>query len=154
MPSHSLRRRSRGQSLAEFAIAFPVLFLIVGGIIQFGMIFWGVNTLNQIVRDAGRYAVTEPDCSKPPTPNSSVADVTQKVRDIAASSSLAATLGTITVTMPTADTTDSCPPTSNAKHVWISIAVEAQVPVFFPWIPGNGHISSAAQFRMEPVATP
>jgi Flp pilus assembly protein TadG len=140
------RERWRGQALAEFAIVVPVLMLILGGVIQFGMIFWGQNTLNQIVRDAGRYAVTEPNCS-----SGSNAEVVSKITTIASNTSLAATLGTVTVLMPTADTTDTCPPASNATHVWISIEVHAQVPVFFPFIPGNGNISSAARFRMEPV---
>jgi len=34
------RPRPRGQSLVEFALVFPVLMIIVGGIIQFGLIFW------------------------------------------------------------------------------------------------------------------
>jgi Flp pilus assembly protein TadG len=44
------RQRSRGQSLAEFALVFPILMLIIGGIIQFGVIFWGQNTLTQVAR--------------------------------------------------------------------------------------------------------
>ena len=61
---------SLGQSLAEFAIVFPILMLIIGGIIQFGLIFWGQNTLNQVVRDTGRWAATQQSCNsaiaKPP----------------------------------------------------------------------------------------
>src|SRR5882757_5063270 len=53
------RPRTRGQSLAEFAIVFPVLMLIVGGIIQFGILFWAQNTLTQVVRDTGRWAATQ-----------------------------------------------------------------------------------------------
>src|SRR6185437_3612632 len=53
----------RGQSLAEFAIVFPVMFLIVAAIIQFGLIFWAQNTLTQIARDTGRWAATQQDCA-------------------------------------------------------------------------------------------
>ena len=53
---------SRGQSLVEFAIVLPVLMLIIGAIIQFGIIFWGQNTLTQIARDTGRWASTQPGC--------------------------------------------------------------------------------------------
>jgi Flp pilus assembly protein TadG len=143
------RRRSRGQSLAEFAIVFPILMLILGGIIQFGIIFWGQNTLNQIVRDAGRYAVTEADCSA-----ASRLDVSNQIDNIASNASFAGTVGLKTVVMPTvggADPpSDTCPATSNTQHVWLRITVQAQVPIFFPFIPGNGAISSTAVFRMEP----
>ena len=57
------RHRSRGQSLVEFALVFPIFMLILGGVIQFAVILWGQNTLNQVVRDAGRYVATVPDCS-------------------------------------------------------------------------------------------
>ncbi|MGH2466872.1 MAG: ATP-binding protein [Candidatus Limnocylindrales bacterium] len=43
------RRRSTGQSLAEFAIVLPVFRLVLSAIIQFGLIFWGQNTLNQLL---------------------------------------------------------------------------------------------------------
>ena len=56
------RRRSSGQSLAEFALVFPILMVMLGGIIQFGIIFWGQNTLTQIARDTGRWASTQIVC--------------------------------------------------------------------------------------------
>ena len=157
------RRRSRGQSLAEFALVFPILMLVIGGIIQLGILFWGQNSLNQVVRDAGRYAVTQPDCS-----NASVNDVRSKITSLASSMGVATITGTPSVTMPTngevvGGTTDPvsdqggtptanfCPATNNADHVWLRITVNAQVPIFFPVVPGNGAISSTALFRMEPV---
>jgi hypothetical protein len=45
----------------------------------------------------------------------------------------------------------NCPPKTNADHVWLRISVDAQVPIFFPVVPGGGAISSSALFRMEPV---
>ena len=155
------KRRSRGQSLAEFALVFPILMLVVGGVIQFGVIFWGQNSLNQTVRDAGRYAVTEPDCSA-----ASIADVRTKIASIASSMGVAKITGTPTVTMPTngeiiggtADPVSStsvpglnCPAKTNVDHVWLRIKVDAQVPIFFPFVPGSGAISSTALFRMEPI---
>jgi Flp pilus assembly protein TadG len=147
------RRRRRGQSLVEFAIVFPVFMLVVGGIIQFGIIFWGQNTLNQIVRDAGRYAVTERDCS-----STSQTDVLAKIDAITSTSSFAGTITGKTLVMPTTTApdpaSDPCPALSNAKQVWLRITVTGRVPVFFPAIPGNGNLSSTAVFRMEPVTAP
>jgi hypothetical protein len=165
--SISLRRsrhRSRGQSLAEFALVFPVLMLVIGGIVQLGILFWGQNSLNQLVRDAGRYAVTEKDCQP-----ANVANIQGKIASIASSMGVAR-IGTATVTMPTDGQSIGappvpdpvsdkngvpqalfCPPKTNADHVWLRISVDAQVPIFFPVVPGGGAISSSALFRMEPV---
>ena len=85
-------RRSAGQALAEFALVVPVLFLLLGAIIQFGIVFWNQNTLNQIVRDAGRYAATVADCS-----TDSRDDVVLKTQAIADAAPFAGTYGTITV---------------------------------------------------------
>lgn len=154
-------RRSRGQSLAEFALVFPVLMLIIGGVIQFGVIFWGQNSLNQVVRDAGRYAVTEPDCS-----GVSQTDISNRITQLTSAMGVARLVGPPAITLPTngevvGGATDpvsatsvagvNCPATSNADHVWLRIKVDAQVPIFFPFVPGNGAISSTALFRMEPV---
>jgi hypothetical protein len=143
--------------------------LILGGVIQFAVILWGQNTLNQVVRDAGRYAATVPDCS-----SGSLADAVAHTTAVAQNSSLAGSLGTITVVLPTngelvgnppvADpvskkgppptvaTPGYCPPANNGDEVWVRVTVAARMPVFFPWLPGNGNISSTALFRMEPVA--
>jgi Flp pilus assembly protein TadG len=157
------RHRARGQSLAEFALVFPILMLVIGGIVQLGVLFWGQNSLNQVVRDTGRYAVTEVDCSA-----ASVADIKAKLTSLASSMGVAKVTLPITVTMPTngeligtppiADPVSStsvvgvnCPAKTNADHVWLRITVNAQVPIFFPVVPGGGAISSTAIFRMEPV---
>jgi Flp pilus assembly protein TadG len=166
MRSSLLRRRNRtqarGQSLAEFALVFPVLMLILGGVIQFGVIFWGQNSLNQVVRDAGRFAVTQSDCSV-----TKRTEVQTQIQNLTSSMGVASLVSS-TVIMPTngetvGGTTDPvsdddgtltpnfCPADSNTDHVWIRITVDAQVPIFFPFVPGNGVIHSTALFRMEPV---
>jgi Flp pilus assembly protein TadG len=140
------RRRSRGQSLAEFALVFPVLMLIIGGTIQFGIIFWGQNTLTQVARDTGRWAATQGTL---PANCPTTANVTPTANAIAAASSLigypASGLG-VGVTM----TGDPCPVTSNTQVAYVTITMTHQVPIFFPFVPGNGVVSTSAQFRMEP----
>lgn len=136
--------------------------IIIGGVIQFGVIFWGQNTINQVVRDAGRYAVSQPDCS-----TARRDDVTATLASLTSAMGVAS-LTSSSVVMPTngetvggstdpisdqsgVATPNFCPATSNADHVWVRITVNAQVPIFFPFVPGNGAISSTALFRMEPV---
>lgn len=136
-----------GQSLAEFAIVFPVLFLIIAGIIQFGIIFWGQNTLNQVVRDTGRWAASQQACDA-----AAETAVIGTANLIAANSAL---IGYSSAWTP-ADVTVAysgtpCPPNSNQETAWVNITITANVPIFFPLVPGGGQISSSTQFRMEPI---
>jgi len=148
-----MRERRRGQSLVEFAIVFPVLMLIVGGIIQFGIIFWGQNTLNQVVRDTGRWAATQTDC----VAASAKGPVVTTANNIAAQSSLIGytapngiTNAELTVAWRSEPPAGPCPPQDNRDEAWVTITIQHDVPIFFPFIPGNGQISSTTEFRMEP----
>ncbi len=58
-PSRRAARTPRGQALVEFALILPILLLLVGGIIQYGVIFATKHSLIQVGRDAGRWAATQ-----------------------------------------------------------------------------------------------
>ena len=47
-------KRSKGQSLVEFALVMPLLMLILVGIIEFGFMFSGYLTLTNASREAAR----------------------------------------------------------------------------------------------------
>jgi Flp pilus assembly protein TadG len=53
----STRRRARqgGNAIVEFALSFPLLFLIFAGTFQFGYSFYIFNRLESSVRAAARY---------------------------------------------------------------------------------------------------
>ena len=145
----------RGQALAEFALVVPVFFFLVAGIIQFGLIFWSQQTLTQVARDTGRWAATQTYCDG----NTSL--VTQAANDIAANSSLfgystnlwanggTGTSNKVQVSWPR-DTGEPCPPASNQDEAWVSVQIDHQIPIFFPLVPGDGRLSTTAEFRMEP----
>jgi hypothetical protein len=140
--------RSPGQALVEFAIAFPVLFLLVAGIIQFGLIFWSQNTLTQIARDTGRWASTQQDCTD-------AGPVIATANAIAAQSSLLGyttdswTGANVVVSWP--NLSGPCPPENNQQVSFVRISITHQIPIFFPLVPGNGNLSTSAEFRMEPM---
>lgn len=168
--------RARGQSLAEFAIAFPVFMLIVGGIIQFGIIFWGQNTLNQIVRDTGRWAATQ---QTTPTCNA-ITNLATTADQIALNSSFIgyaagqwtasghyvayADNTSLPVAAPSTTGLEAvwsqrdpapppakpCPPADNTTVWFVTIRATSHVPIFFPFVPGGGNLSSTTDFRMEP----
>jgi len=154
--NHRARARSRGQSLAEFALVFPILFLVVAAIIQFGLVFWAQNTLTQVARDTGRWAATQQSCD----PSTATPSVVATANSIAASSSL---FGYTSVwSSPTnvqvawsVDTTSpprTCPPVGNQQVAYVTITLHHTVPMFFPFLPLSNNLTTQAQFRMEPVS--
>lgn len=52
------QRSCRGQSMVEFALVLPILLLLVGGIIQLGVVIATSHTLIQVARDTARFAAT------------------------------------------------------------------------------------------------
>ena len=138
-------RRARGQALAEFAIVIPVLAFVIAGIIQFGLIFWSQQTLTQVARDTGRWAATQLDCSN-------TGAVTSTANSIADNSSLFGFTGSFksVATSWHPDGGSACPPTSNQDVAWVRVRIDHDIPVFFPFVPGNGSLTTTAEFRMEP----
>ncbi|MGZ6299025.1 MAG: TadE/TadG family type IV pilus assembly protein, partial [Candidatus Limnocylindria bacterium] len=59
LPGRWTVRAKRGQSLVEFALILPILLMLVGGIIQYGVVFATKHSLIQVGRDAGRWAATQ-----------------------------------------------------------------------------------------------
>lgn len=55
-PSGGLLRRQEGASAVEFALIAPLLFMLVFGIIYFGMAFMKMQTMRSAVREGGRAA--------------------------------------------------------------------------------------------------
>jgi Flp pilus assembly protein TadG len=51
-----MRRREEGASAVEFAIIAPLLFILLFGILQFGIAFLHVQTIRTAVREGGRLA--------------------------------------------------------------------------------------------------
>jgi hypothetical protein len=53
------RRRSRGQGLVEFALAAPLIVLLIAGILDFGRGVYTFNTVSQAARSAARKAMVD-----------------------------------------------------------------------------------------------
>ena len=59
----SLGREERGVASIEFAIASIAVLMCIVGAVEFGRYFYIKNTLDYVVTEAGRYAITNPTCS-------------------------------------------------------------------------------------------
>ena len=52
-----LRKSQAGQAMVEMALALPVLLMLVGGIVDFGWLYYNKIALNNAAREGARYAV-------------------------------------------------------------------------------------------------
>ena len=48
-------KKEHGQAMVEFALVLPILLLLIGGIIDFGWIFYNNISANNACREAARY---------------------------------------------------------------------------------------------------
>jgi Flp pilus assembly protein TadG len=153
--------RSRGQSLAEFALVVPVLLALIGAIVQFGFLLWAQNTLTQVVRDTGRWAATQ---TASPCSGGAAAVGTQANAVALNSSLLGYTTGqwgspsvqatdalvrsystsegvAVAWIEDVAGTPPGCPPKDNQGVYHVTIKISHTVPTFFPameYLPGIG----------------
>lgn len=89
-----MKRRDRGQALAEFALIAPLFFFLLFAIIEGGRFIFYYETLHNATREGARYAIvngqnTLGNSTGPDTGTSSTSDdpdgndVVQRVRDAA-----------------------------------------------------------------------
>jgi len=78
MNAKKLIRSERGQTMAEFAIVFPVLAVVLFGIAQFGILFNNYLTITDAVRAGAREAAVARQSADP------VGAATTAVRNAAA----------------------------------------------------------------------
>lgn len=55
-------RRQAGQSLIEFALLIPLMFLLVLGLFDIGRAIFYYAVMNNAAREGSRFAVVQPDC--------------------------------------------------------------------------------------------
>jgi Flp pilus assembly protein TadG len=135
-------RHQRGQALVEFALVVPVFILLLGAVMQFGLILWSAGTLSHILNDTGRWAAASQACTSPA--------VQTQANQVASYSNLIGYTGPSSLTV-TSSFDPGCPPPNNTASVYVTISMSYKVPIFFPVVPGNGWIGVKGQFRIEPA---
>lgn len=174
------RRSSGGQALVEFALVVGLFLLVVGGIIQFAVILWSQNTVNQIARDTARWAVTQ---SNSPCDSSAMrTNVATHANQLASQWQLLGSHAWSTASMinavgpsgvgvewyvdedtlpPEIEMTEvfptDCPPSDNRLPWFVRVRVSQAVPIFFPGLQFLSQgcapgfcVSSTTELRMEP----
>ena len=66
MDAWRAKRSERGAVAVEFALIFPIMFVVIFGVIQYGIYFWGRSTVAASARESARQLAvgTEWTCSK------------------------------------------------------------------------------------------
>ncbi len=62
-----IRRDRRGQALVEFALVFPIVLLVIFGIIVFGLFIFYQQQLTNVAREAARFAAIHSSTALCPT---------------------------------------------------------------------------------------
>lgn len=60
---HRSQRQPRGQALVEFALALPILILLLLGIFDLGRAVYAFNTVNNAAREAARLGIVDQNCN-------------------------------------------------------------------------------------------
>jgi hypothetical protein len=160
-------RASRGQALAELAIILPILLLLVGGIVQYGVLIATKHSLVQVGRDIGRWTATQDfDPLAADTCHDEAVAADEPITQADAIAQQAALMGYAVGTwnsgtfrsyadgtpMPAPDPAftegvevvwsgDPCPTTDSTETGWITIRVSHHAPVLlpgFPYLPAVG----------------
>lgn len=163
----SAPRSHRGQSLVEFALLLPLLLLLVGGIVQYGILIATSHTLNQVGRDLGRWVATQDatDCADLGT--GSPPPVAQRAHAIATQTSLMGYAGNpwetnfvsydyapLPASPPVNEGVEvawemvsgTCPPDDSTTASFVTIRLAHRAPVVLPgfgYLPGIGTCDAA-----------
>lgn len=140
------RDRSRGQSLAEFALVAPILLLIVLLAIDFGRLFFAYVAITNAARVGANYAAVHPDDTYPN------ATYTALVTNDGASAlgTTCATLGTFDPTFLDGSDTGTTPKDlGDSARVVLSCQFRVMTPVISRIIGQNVTIRASAIFPIR-----
>jgi Flp pilus assembly protein TadG len=167
------RRSHRGQAMVEFGLVIGLFMLVVGGLIQFGVILWSQNSITQVARDTARWAVTQSTspCDSPASRTALAGAADQLARGTSLVNYPAGTWSTaspisslgaegVGVDWQSADSSfpSDCPPSDNTTEWTVRIRVNHVVPIFIPGLQfiapacaSSGFcLSTSTELRMEP----
>lgn len=153
LTARCLRMRSaKGQSLVEFALVLPLFFLLLFGVIDFGRLFYVQMTLQNALRQAGRYAVTGNHLPvDPKRPDLGTLTRVNSIIQIAQQSSLGLDVTGIKITSRDGGSNAGGPGDT------VTISVSADLQLLTPLIGqfftgGKYHFTESVSFRNEPFA--
>lgn len=151
-PASAPRRRlgaSRGQSLVEFALVFPVFLLLLCGIVDVSNVFYTEMSVQNALRQAARYAITGNHLPDPNNPGQNLS----RVNSIIATAQQAApgiNFSNINISSVAGGAGSAGGP-GDTVTVSMSSGVKMLTPVIAPLFPnGTYNYTVSVTFRNEP----
>ena len=137
-------RRTRGQSLVEFAVVLPIFLLILSGILDFGFLLYSRMTVISAAREGARVAIDAPKST--PAQQAQIPSLIQtRVTEAAGGLNTAA----LTVQSPCIPACSFTAGTAKAGDS-VKVTVTYQYRSFFPLLFGQSFgISSTVQMVLE-----
>ncbi len=132
------RQRERGSVAVEFALIFPVVVLVIFGIIQYGYQYWAMSQASAIAREVARLAIvnTQWSCGE-----------TWGVRQ-ARSANIGATAPTVTRTFPGGGGPGASGVVPEGTRIRVTVQLQSLDLGFLP-VPADGKIVESADARVE-----
>ena len=148
------RRRTRGQSLVEFAIVLPIFLLILSGILDFGFLLYSRMTVISATREGARVAIDAPKTSTDP---STQATLQARIPDLVRTRVTDAAAGGLNISALSTQVTcvdkaaGSCAFNGSAEPGdSVKVTVSYQYRSFFPLLFGQSfEMSSTVQMVLE-----
>ncbi len=141
LTTHRSRPAETGSAALEFGLVAPVIFLLIFGIIQYGYMFWALQTSAATAREAARSLIvgTQQDCTL------------AHAVDMAAGPAVGAGTPTATATYhDPSGTVVAGPVQGGLVEVAVSFdTLDMHLP-FLP-LPDGGHVTQTAEARVENV---
>jgi hypothetical protein len=154
--------RSRGQSLAEFALIIPLLLAMVIGVLDLGRMVWAMDSVSNAAREAARFAIVHggspgTDCPVgPPSPETNVpspssacqfpSPSTQSIKNVAQDKAVAAG-GNLTVSVCYGETCSGDAHqtgVNNSRGTPVTVRVDASLALVVPSLLCLGNMDSCA----------
>jgi len=151
-PVHSRRPSARrGQSLTEFALVAPLVFLLVFGIIDFGRLFFTEVTLQNALREAGRFAVTGRHLPNPGNPGVNLSRV-DSIIQIATQAAQGLDVSNIQISSPQGGAGRPAGGPSETVVISLTTSVKLMTPIIATFFGPNGSykFTVSTTFRNEP----
>jgi Flp pilus assembly protein TadG len=151
-PSRKRKPGSRGQTLVEFAVVLPVFFMLLCGVMDYSHIFYVKMTVQNALREAGRYATTgnhQPDPNNPGQNLSRVNSIIATAQQAAPGISFTG----INVSSVNGGAGSAGGP-GDIVTISLSSSVPVLTPVIAPFFPPNGAypFTVSVTFKNEPFA--
>ncbi len=145
-------RSSRGQTLLEFALVVPVFLMLVFAVIDFGHLFYVEMTMENAVRQAGRYATTGNHLADPKNPGQNLSRVNSIIQSIQqAANGLNVPSNSITISSVGGGAGSAGGP-GDTVTISVNTGVQMMTPLIAPFFKPNGtyNFTASVTFTNEP----